>query len=173
MRSTVEFAQAPNLAFEFAALRVALAMADASRDLASPSPPLGGAGGANVAQRAPRGRVASVFRELPSVVLRPSLARALELRWCHTGKREGGVAAATVATLPLAGAEPPRGTAARQKCLLSLATNGDLSRMADDSHENGTSNGDVPEIELIIKVSVPRAIANRAERDGQTGRQTR
>lgn len=25
--------------------------------------------------------------------------------------------------------------------------------MADDSHENGTSNGDVPEIELIIKVS--------------------
>lgn len=26
--------------------------------------------------------------------------------------------------------------------------------MADDSHENGTSNGDVPEIELIIKVSL-------------------
>ncbi|KAF3428038.1 hypothetical protein E2986_08988 [Frieseomelitta varia] len=24
--------------------------------------------------------------------------------------------------------------------------------MADDSHENGTSNGDVPEIELIIKL---------------------
>lgn len=33
--------------------------------------------------------------------------------------------------------------------------------MADDNHENGTSNGDVPEIELIIKVSVPRAIENR------------
>lgn len=29
--------------------------------------------------------------------------------------------------------------------------------MADDNHENGTSNGDVPEIELIIKVSVPHA----------------
>lgn len=25
--------------------------------------------------------------------------------------------------------------------------------MSDDHHENGTSNGDVPEIELIIKVS--------------------
>jgi len=33
--------------------------------------------------------------------------------------------------------------------------------MADDNHENGTSNGDVPEIELIIKVSVPCAIENR------------
>lgn len=33
--------------------------------------------------------------------------------------------------------------------------------MADDSHENGTSNGDVPEIELIIKVSVPRAVVDR------------
>lgn len=29
--------------------------------------------------------------------------------------------------------------------------------MADDSHENGTSNGDVPEIELIIKVSLYHA----------------
>lgn len=44
-----------------------------------------------------------------------------------------------------------------------------LIRMADDSHENGTSNGDVPEIELIIKVSVPRAVANR-QRDRRLAR---
>lgn len=38
--------------------------------------------------------------------------------------------------------------------------------MADDNHENGTSNGDVPEIELIIKVSVPRAVVSEIERPG-------
>lgn len=38
--------------------------------------------------------------------------------------------------------------------------------MADDSHENGTSNGDVPEIELIIKVSLTRV----EQSCGSTGR---
>ena len=38
--------------------------------------------------------------------------------------------------------------------------------MADDSHENGTSNGDVPEIELIIKVSLYHAWS----KDGEEGR---
>jgi len=51
--------------------------------------------------------------------------------------------------------------------------------MADDNHENGTSNGDVPEIELIIKVSVPRAVEDRraSETDGsehrEEGRETK
>ena len=43
--------------------------------------------------------------------------------------------------------------------------------MADDNHENGTSNGDVPEIELIIKVSVPCAIEDR--RASETDRSER
>lgn len=55
--------------------------------------------------------------------------------------------------------EKRRETPQRQKCLLPSSPRTKIPlRMADDNHENGTTNGDVPEIELIIKVSVPRAV---------------
>lgn len=41
--------------------------------------------------------------------------------------------------------------------------------MADDSHENGTSNGDVPEIELIIKVSLARVQSKDEEGERDRG----
>lgn len=42
--------------------------------------------------------------------------------------------------------------------------------MADDSHENGTSNGDVPEIELIIKVSLARVKSTDEEGEKRQGK---
>lgn len=107
-------------------------------------------------QRRERGatRAAPVSRELPSCFVRflvCTVSISSPLGW-------EGIAAVVACSRR----ESRRETPQRQKCLLlsSLWTKISL-RMADDSHENGTSNGDVPEIELIIKVSVPRAVVDR------------
>jgi len=143
MYTNIEFA------FKLAALRIAKSRRLASRD---------SDGRARRRQRHERGamRIASVFREPQSCRVRfPS---CFALRSC-LARRE----------LPLPPLSPVDARAAekppRDKSAFLHSPRTEICpRMADDNHENGTSNGDVPEIELIIKVSAPRAIVNRQAR---------
>lgn len=115
-------------------------------------------------RQSPESPVSSVFRELPScsVCFSVSAGSARDRGSCCRRCRRRSAADARFVE---------RETQRDKKCLLLLllppyrrAREDPFLRMADDSHENGTSNGDVPEIELIIKVSTPRA-APRIERE--------
>lgn len=101
---------------------------------------VGGASGMNVARRALRQCSASFRR----VLLVPSARRFLS----RAHGREG-----VAVTAACSRRETPR-----DKSAFFLRRVAIHLEMADDSHENGTSNGDVPEIELIIKVSGTRAL---------------